>query len=322
MRFDRLETTVRAGALGAVLFILLTLSGPASAQEGKAGSAPATYDGTETSIGVLARLDIECIFRNEMILGAMVCTHGFDVRVCLIYQNPYPVGIVESVRRPGTSFLWEAKPFLTLLKGLSLSGESSSHTSEEGSGTGLQFSESHAYESVPDLPVDDFMAKPSGSLFVPRYFSEADGFFWRSPEAATAIDPSSLVAGLVACSKIPRLSDCAGVWGPWYPETGFLVHPSEVMSGHVLALRGARVSSHSAIRISNHYQWEPRTGHFVQMIRPVWKTCVSIGTPLVKYAEFGSGSTEGAYLFIHFAVFIECNGCLPTILQAPLPPTF
>jgi hypothetical protein len=75
------------------------------------------------------------------------------------------------------------------------------------------------------------------------------------------------------------------------------------------------------IRSTSQYPWEPRTGHFIQMIRPVWKTCVSIGTPLVKWAELGSGSTEGAYLFIHFPVFIECNGCLPTILQVPLPPT-
>lgn len=323
MTIDRLEAALRASALGATLFVLLTLPRPVAAEAQSGGdAAPATYEGTETSVGVLARLDLTCILRNHLILGAMVCTHGFDIRVCLINQNPYPVGILESVRRKGTSFLSEARPFLSALKGLPLFGESSSHTTEQGSGTGLQFSEAHAFESVPDLPVDDFIAKPSGSIFVPRYFSEVDGFFWRSPEAATAVDPSSMVAGLLACSKIPRPSDCAGTWGPWYPETGFLVHPSEVMAGHVQALRGARVSSHSAIRPSNHYSWEPRTGHFVQMIRPVWKTCVSIGTPLVKYAEQGAGSAEGSYLFIHFGVFIECNGCLPAILQVPLPPTF
>jgi hypothetical protein len=321
MNGDRLETLVRTHAIATVLLVVLGLDGNLRAQE-NGGSLPAsTYEGTETSVGVLGRLDLSCIFRNHFILGAMVCTHGFEVRACLIHQNPYPVGILESVRRKGTSFLSEAKPFLSVLKGLPVLGDTSSHTNEPSSGTGLQFSEAHAYESVPDLPVDDFIAKPSGSIFVPRYFSEADGFFWRSPEAARAVDPSAMVAGLLACSKIPRPAECAGTWGPWYPETGFLVHPSEVMAAHVQALRGARVSSHSQIRVSNRYQWEPRTGHFVQMVRPIWKTCVSIGSPLVKYAELGAGSTEGAYLFIHFAVFIECNGCLPAILQAPLPPT-
>ena len=68
------------------------------------------------------------------------------------------------------------------------------------------------------------------------------------------------------------------------------------------------------------YPYEPRTGHYLQMIRPTLRACHSIGWPLTRMIETGALSREGAYLFIHFGIFRQCDGCLPTMLVEARPP--
>ena len=127
---------------------------------------------------------------------------------------------------------------------------------------------------------------------------------------------------LPACSVAPRPTDCAGTWGPWFPRIGFTVHPSEVMASYLTALRGGRVGSSPFGRIVlSRYPYEPRSGHYVQMIRPTRRACVPIGWPLVREIETKALSMHGAYLFIHFGIFRECRGCLPVHLVEPRPPT-
>ena len=308
----------RAAAV-ATIFVALLAATPARAQSLPAGS----YENTETQYSVYGRIDISCVLSHWSIIGAMVCTHGFDVHFCFIYQNPYPVGIVESVRRAGTSYLSDAGGYLKGVSKAPLFGKSSSGTTAQGGGQAMQFGESHAFSYVPELALNEYMiAKPRGSMvMMPAYFSELDGFFWRTPGADLTEAPELALAKIVSCAQVPRPNDCAGTWGPWYPRTGFLTHPSEVIAAHLIALRGARVASSPGTRACvGNYPYEPRTGHFVQMIRPVWKPCASIGTPFVRPIETGEGQLEGAYLFVHFGVFFECNGCFPAILQAPLPP--
>lgn len=312
------EKLARAGAAAATLLALLAIA-PAHAQTMPAGS----YENTETQYSVYARIDVSCILSHWSIIGAMVCTHGLDVNFCFIYQNPYPVGVVEAVRRSGTSYLGDASGYLKSLSKVPLFGKSSSGTTAQSGGLGMQFAEAHAYSYVPEFGLNDYMiAKPSATnVMTPTYFSELDGFFWRTPGADIMEAPQAALAKIVSCAQVPRPTDCAGTWGPWYPRTGFLTHPSEVMGSHVIALRGARVASSPGLRSCvGNYPYEPRTGHFVQMIRPVWKPCSAIGTPFVRPIEVGEGQIEGAYLFVHFGVFFECNGCFPAILQAPLPP--
>lgn len=292
---------------------------PAYGQSTPAGS----YENTESQGSIYGRIDTSCILGHWSIVGAMVCTHGADVNFCFIYQNPYPVGIVESVRRAGTSYLSQAGSYLKTLTRMPLYGRSSSGTTAQNGGLGMQFGESHAFSYVPELGLSDAtIAKPQTTNTIsPAYFSETDGYYWRTPGADPLEAPQLALGRVVSCALVPRLTDCAGAWGPWAPRTGFLTHPSEVMGSHLLALRGARVASSPGVRMTiGSYPYEPRTGHFVQMIRPTWKSCASIGSPFVKLIEAGAGQTEGAYLFIHFGVFIECRGCFPAILQGPLPP--
>jgi hypothetical protein len=68
------------------------------------------------------------------------------------------------------------------------------------------------------------------------------------------------------------------------------------------------------------YSYEPRTGHYIQMLKPSYRTCLSIGSPLITLWEKAAGSSYGAYAFLHFGIFIACNGCLPPTLAPPRPP--
>jgi hypothetical protein len=68
------------------------------------------------------------------------------------------------------------------------------------------------------------------------------------------------------------------------------------------------------------YDFEPRTGHYLQMISPIIRPAVSIGSPLLSAIEAGSLSLYGAYLFVHWGLFEECKHCLdPRLLEARPP---
>jgi hypothetical protein len=120
---------------------------------------------------------------------------------------------------------------------------------------------------------------------------------------------------------IPEPLTCAWSWGSYFPRIGFAQHPSEVMGGHLIALRAGRVAAMPGTRVAvGQYPFEPRTGHYIQLVRPTWRSCMSIGWPLTRMIETGALSQEGAYLFIHFGIFRACNGCFPAFLVEPRPP--
>lgn len=290
-------------------------------------NARGSYEGTENTASMTLSIDVTCILRTWRILGVFACpSPNGGVTTCLIVENAYPVGIVEAVRRPYTSHLAEASAFFKLLGVIPRFGETSSHTNGAGDGTKLQFAEAHAYEFVPDLQVTSQLpiAQPDGETFRISYVSEIDGINWRKGLADLLIHPEAALrrAGLPSCSIAPRPPDCAGSWGPWFPRIGFAVHPSEVMASYLAALRAGRVGSDPWGRmVLARYPYQPRSGHYAQMVRPMRRTCVSIGWPLVREIERGALSLQGGYLFIHFGVFRECNGCFPAHLVEPRPPT-
>jgi hypothetical protein len=302
------------------MLLILALSVPQ--QDSKKGS----YEGTENVASMILSVDVTCILRTWRILGVFACpSPKGGVNTCLIVENAYPVGIVEAVRRPFTSHLVEASALFKLFEEVPRFGETSSHTNGAGDGTKLQFAEAHAYEFVPDLQITSQLqiAQPSGNIFRFSYASEIDGYFWRTGFAEMLLHPEQALkrALLPSCSTVPRADDCAWSWGPWFPRIGFTVHPSEVMASHLTALRAGRVASAPLGRIViSPYPYEPRSGHYVQMVRPTRRSCVSIGWPVVRQIELKALSLEGAYLYIHFGIFQECNGCFPARLVEPRPP--
>ncbi len=284
------------------------------------------YAGTESLASLTLAIDVSCILRSWRILGVLACpSPNGGVTTCLITENAYPVGILEAVRQPWGTHLVEAAPFFSLFEAIPRFGRTASHTNGAGDGTRLQFAEAHAFEFVPDLAIQNALplAKPRGDLFDLSYLSEIDGYFWRTGLADALLAPEEAIgrALLPACSVVPRPSDCAGTWGSWFPRIGFTVHPSEVLASYLTALRAGRVASRPLGRaVLSSYPYEPRTGHYVQMVRPSRRACVPIGSPRGRAIEAGALSLHGAYLFIHFGIFRECRGCLPVHLVEPRPP--
>jgi hypothetical protein len=139
-----------------------------------------------------------------------------------------------------------------------------------------------------------------------NYVSELDSTGWKT--------------GLLD-SLFKANSDCAGNWGCYSPRRGFVEQPSEVIAAHLQALRAGRVASLPLGRVViAPYEYEPRTGHYLQMISPVVRPAVSIGNPMLSMLETGTLSPYGAYLFVQWGLFDECKHCLdPRFLEARPP---
>ncbi len=306
------------------LCLLLLAGGGLPAQEDRA-LPELPYEGKQTLTGTLARIDVTCILRSWRIKGAMVClTPSGGIRACLWVENAWPSGLVEVVRQPWKTHFAEMKGALQSLKGAPTYGVSSTHGPMAGDGTANQFAEARVYTYVPDYGLSQSeipLAVPSSSPFTPNYVSELDGFGWRNPLVDSFTSPEAMLARLKSCS-IPDPRLCAGTWGGYYPRIGFINHESEVVAAYVQALRAGRAAAMPLGRIVlQPYAFEPRTGHYIQMLEPSYRSCVAIGFPFTKAIEVGAGSKFGSYLFIHFGVFEVCKGCLPTRLtqeRAPL----
>ena len=293
---------------------------------------PVAYEGKESLFSITPRIDVLCILRSWRLKGIMVCpTPSGGVNVCLRVENAWPTGLLEVVRQPMRSHLIEMKPIFRALKpvatrGVSGDRRSSSHSPVAGAGSAGQFAETRVYSFIPPMPLIDALgiplAKPRAMPFQLSYLSELDQFAWRSPAIDKFVSPvQSGLGRLRACGRIPELVGCAGTWGSYFPRIGFIVHPSQVMAAHVQALRAGRVASSPVGRVVvGSYPYEPRTGHYIQSLSPVTRSCKPIGSPLVKVIETGATSRHGAYLFLHLGVFETCRGCLPIRLLGPRKP--
>jgi len=312
----------------ALLSILMSLmaASPAVLQEAVVtGGLP--FEATESFPSLLLRVDVSLILASWRIVGVMACPAvPTGVITCVIVENAYPVGLLEVVRRPFATHLLEFGPILKGMAPAQLFGSTSSHGPNAADGTGLQFAEAHVYSFSPQIPVLSQVLPlviPPAIPYGLAYSSEIDGYFWRTGLAEWLLKPGEMARKqlLPACSVIPRTQECAGVWGSYVPRIGFTVHPSEVLAAYLQALRAGRVASDPVGRVVlGSYPYEPRTGHYLQMIRPSLRSGTLIGTPFTRLLEAGSLSAQGAYIFIHYGIFKECKGCMPpTLVEARLP---
>lgn len=309
----------------AASFSLCFIAGLAGAPVQDRGGKPVDPTGMESVGTLLLKTDISCILRTWRLKGIMGCVRDGVPRVCLWIENAYPCGIVEVVRKRGRTQVLEAVPALAGLDALPLFGSTSSHTSDSGSGTALQFAEARIFTFIPPF-VADFIgipiARPRGPLFEIDYLSELDGFGWRTGLPDMLTDPALLLkSSLPSCALMPDPIRCAAGWGPWSPRIGFLNHPSEVVGSALIGLRAGRVADRPLGRVAiSRYPFEPRAGHYLQMVQPRLRSCAPIGTPFIRPLEAGALSLSGSYLFIHFGIFEECKGCVPIRLAGPRPP--
>ncbi|MBI2930230.1 MAG: TraU family protein [Planctomycetes bacterium] len=259
------------------------------------------YEGTESPVSMVARVDVSAILRSWRIKGVMVCSHKGRPRTCLWVENAYPCGILEVVRRPFASHLSVPLP--------KIGGALTSSGGTDRGQTNLQFGEARVFTFIPPLPdeLEIPIARPRGPFFAVNYMSELDAWGWRTGLMDRVLRAPASIA---PCDLAPDPARCAGTWGSYYPREGFLVHQSEPMASLVQALRAGRVANDPAGRFALvPYPFEPRTGHFIQMIRPALRPAIRIGQ--LGPVDAGAGSLYGAYLYIHLGIFEECRRCLP-----------
>src|SRR4029077_9972486 len=138
---------------------------------GEVGTLP--YEGSDSIVGTLGRMDLTLILRSWRAKGILACTHGFDVRVCLWVENAYPCGIFEVLRKPYTTQLAEMQLMIKALAPIQLATiGSSSHSPVAGDGTTNQFGDSRVYTFVPDIGLSNTdipIAIPGPMKFQPNY---------------------------------------------------------------------------------------------------------------------------------------------------------
>lgn len=318
MNFTKVASLTLVGLLA-----LVTLGAQSG---GKSQSGPELpYEGKDSLLGTLGRMDVLLVLRTWRAKGVLACTHGFDVRVCLWVENAYPSGLFEVIRQPYKTQLAEMKGMIKVLEPIKLGTlGSSSHSPLAGDGTTNQFGEARVYTFVPDLGLansDIPIAIPSNVRFQPDYVSELDALGWRSTMVDTFTCPEMMLARIKSCGMAPDPVTCAGTWGSYFPRIGFINHPSQALAAAMQALRAGRAASRPLGRmVLSPYDYEPRTGHFIQMIEPLPKLATSIGSPFPQLLDLGAGSPFGNYLFVHFGVFDYCAGCLPCRLVEERPP--
>ena len=256
------------------------------------------YEGSQSAASIVPQLDLTCILRTWRIKGVLWCPWRGHYKPCLWVENAYPCGILEVVRQPFKSHLPE-------LPGLPAGVLTSGHNEAQ-----LQFADAHVLTYVPPL-VQDLeipIAAPHGPTYTINYVSELDAVGWRT--------------GVLDLLFAGPKGECAGNWGCYTPRTGFLTQQSEVLAAHLQALRAGRVAAAPLGRVViSPYSYEPRTGHFLQMISPSLRACVSIGHPDLKSLEAGGGSPYGAYLFVYWGWFEECKRCLEPRYLPQRPPS-
>jgi hypothetical protein len=266
------------------------------------------YEATVPMAKVAGQVDVSAILRTWRIKGVMVCSHRGRPRVCLWVENAFPCGVLEVVHQPFRSHVPEAAGLMAALRALKL--PLTSVAGPDRGQTNLQFAEARVFTWVPPISeeIEIPIAWPKGVDFRLNYVTEIDAFAWRTGLIDRLIHPPA-----PACDVAPAPKLCAGRWGAYAPREGYLIHSSEPKAAFLQAVRAGRAASDPAGRfVLSPYPFEPRTGHLLQLIKPVRRRAVRIGQdgPI----DEGAGSLHGAYLFIHLGIFEECRRCLPARL--------
>lgn len=296
-----MNSWIWAGALWtAALFGLVHSQGQDQSQ-GKTGLAE-----------ISGSLDASVIARTWRVKGVMFCP-----KPCLWVENAYPVGIFEVTRQP---FRFDVAPLPGLSKALAdkVKEFSSNHSNpQDHSGSSLEFADSRVYTFIPPLEPGFVIAKPKGPVFSVNYISELDALGYRHEFIDNLRFSTETAAN---CEKNPAHPACAGRWGNFYPRTGFVTRDSEVLSSFLIALRSARAASDPWGRVVlSRYPFEPRVGHYMQLVSPVKRPAVPIGNSKLEDLERGAGAKDGHYTSVHYGIFEACNPCLPPRLVGPRP---
>ena len=154
----------------------------------------------------------------------------------------------------------------------------------------------------------DYLCESETEEFFPYFFSEADGFTWRTglPEL---LYPSSWVPGFRELSATGGFVGLLQTWGSIHPRQGFLFNRDDMATAAVMSARGVDVITRNA---QPHIYLSPPIGESDEKTDP-WQmlypkaegACIVLGDPL--YPE-GRQAPYGGYGWLYWAKH-DC--CVP-----------
>jgi hypothetical protein len=243
--------------------------------------------------------DVGAIFGDgcfELEFGMCVC--GFPPRPCL--KVTY----------------WE--PRLAIWTGATAAGKQHGEIA-------LQYDDALAYPfpvgALMELAGFDFVCTPedlrSMTTFsaTAAYSSYLDEAAWRqggiesllagifaplTPAVLALCAGNSALAGV----DIPGLGNiCMGVWGPLFPRTGWLVHPSEPVGSAAAAYRAAHILSHPELlwgRVAiPALDFSASTSDKQNLVVPRTTPCIRPGAVPLAW-ESGTQATSGHYVWVYW----------------------
>ena len=182
----------------------------------------------------------------------------------------------------------------------------------EKSVSALRFKETQAignpFVNLLNTVSSDYICESETDEFYPYFFSETDGYTWRSaiPEL---LYPSTWIPGFREISAGDGFVGLFQSWGGIYPRHGFLYNRDDMSAAAVMAARGVDVITRDN---QPHIYLQPPIGESDetedpwQMLYPVEETsCVVFGDPL--YPE-GRQAPYGGYGWLYWAKH-DC--CVP-----------
>lgn len=236
----------------------------------------------------LTQLDYDGMLASYRIVGARKCKIGRGTVTCPIIENIFPVGILRVTRgRDGATPLAE------------------SHTPYAGYGSNLHYTDVHVYSFVPQNPFKMAFTSPWPEPILPVLFTESAGRHWKD---AGFKNSSISKKHLILCEKEwkENLNYCAGRWGSYYPITGYFNHHNPTVEAVIQALRAARGAHESIPGANSKYRYTPRTGHYIQMLKPTRTKVMKIGIDDIEKIR---PAKDGDYLFVHYGIFRSCPPC-------------
>lgn len=254
-------------------------------------------------------IDYRGILATYRIIGTSQCYIGGTLVKCIKIENAFPCGVFEVVRRRFATRLEDMKETMSDYA-REFTKIYSSHTPASLPGSNLQFADVHVYTFVPmsELPV--ILSSPLPTQLTLNFLSELAGTYWKDGRNDSLMLGLRGILGWSDCESVTKkkssVSGCAGSWGSYYPRIGYFSHSNQVRSAFVQALRAGRAANDGMLYPTSGYPFEPRTGHYIQLISPQRTGILTIGYSNIDKIMT---SNDGYYLLMHYGIFRSCPPC-------------
>jgi hypothetical protein len=267
----------------------------AYAQDADAGARAAAKLDQVSEVELVKMVDREFIRANWKVVGTESC-HGQQTE---IVENPFPFAVVEVVLAPDETFI---KGGSAMVKGLGGTTQFKSGTHRPDPSNLHQFYITRVYTFIPEQVARELQGQglslvahprgivPDATTFLLNYASETDRVSADRPQATklAGLSPDQIPRG---CEVRPT-KDCFRTWGRRVPEDNLENEKVPYLAVTLVALRTGRIPEYYGVAATQggpsgalfkqkglggrpSWSWwsstrplEPRTGHYLQLLRP------------------------------------------------------